>query len=237
MNKNATKAAVPVSALLLSFSVAASNLNTQFYLVPYLGVGAEWRHMEFKKDYGKNVTKSNYPQGNIYAGVKLNENLAFEAGYEQSTTLKRNTTLPGVTTVFGISLPAILGVNQYNIKTKIHGFHVNAVGFLPISKKYRLELIGSVGVARSKVKMSLDIPIFDSRPDTNHRDFSKSKWIPKIGVGLQHMLTSQFGIRGMVNWEGTSRFKDVKVVNVPSTYRARLKDSFGLGLSIFYNFK
>ncbi|MBS0423812.1 MAG: outer membrane beta-barrel protein [Proteobacteria bacterium] len=239
MKKNLIRGVVSASVSLLAFSAAASDFSDKCNLIPYIGADAQWRHMEFKEDYGKNVTKKNYPQANIYAGLKLHENVGFEVGYEQSSTLKRKTTLPGVATVFGISLPAILGNNQYNLKTKINAFHANLVGFFPLSEEYCVQLIGSLGVARSKIKMSLNIPVFDSRAplSTIHRDFSKRKWIPKIGVGLQHMLTCQFGIRGMVNWEETSRFKNISVVNVTSKYIAHTKNSYSLGLGAFYNFK
>jgi hypothetical protein len=242
MKKNLIKGVFSASVSLLAFGASASNLSDQFDVVPYVGADAQRRSMEFKQDYGKNLTKQNYPQGNVYLGLKLNQYVGLEVGYEFTKTLKKSTTANGTEIRFGqVFFPDIDTINGFDTKTKIRAFHGNIVGFLPISEQYCLQLIGSVGVARAKIKIVHDVPIENNIPNTafaaDHRVFSKSKWIPKIGLGLQHMVTCQLGVRAMAGWEGTNRFKDIKPTNVTSTLVGRTKDSFNFGVGLFYNFK
>lgn len=238
------KGVIAASASLLAFGAAASNVFERCDLVPYVGADAQWRHMEFKKGAGKDQTKSNYPQGNIYLGLKLNQYLGLEAGYERAKTLKKDARVLGSDTIFGAVLQpsAPNAVNEFNTKTKLRAFHANVVGFLPICEEYRLQLIGSLGVARVNINTVSIWNVINSTPTTpDFRDatqqvFSKKKWVPKIGVGLQHMLTCQLGVRAMANWEGTKM--SLKPLNTASEFTtARTKNSFILGLGLFYNFR
>lgn len=242
MKKNLMKGVVAASASLLAFGAVAGNLFEQCDLVPYVGADAQWRHMEFKKGFGKDQTKSNYPQGNIYLGLKLNPYLGLEAGYERAKTQKRDTSALGSDVNFGAVLfPFALNtVNELNTKTKLRSFHANVVGFLPISEEYCLQLIGSIGVARVNINTTRNITSLNNRTLSDDRVaalrevFSKKKWVPRIGIGLQHMLTCQLGVRAMANWEGTSM--TMKTLT-PSAFSARTKNSLNFGLGLFYNFK
>lgn len=235
MKKNLMKGVVAASASLLAFGAAANSLSEQWDLVPYVGADIQVRHMEFKKGFGDNITKNNYPQGNVYVGVKLNQYTGIEAGFERTKAQKKNTALLGSDNFLGTILFAPLPNDQTRIKTntKMSAFYANLVGFLPVfCEEYRLQLIGSLGIAHSNLKMTLDLP-----DDGVHRVFSKKKWVPKIGVGLQHMLNCQLGVRAMVNWEGT-KTSGIKPLNAPqSELRASVKNSFNYGLGLFYNFK
>lgn len=252
MKQGLIKSVISTSVSLLAFNVAASNLNLkeQFDLVPYVGADAQWRHMGFKKGYGDNITKKNYPQGNVYIGVKLNQYVGLEAGYERTTTVKKNTNVLGDEITLGTTLNPIdpTVVTQLNSKTKISAFYANVVGFLPICEEYRLQLIGSLGIARTRLHMTVDIPVLNNQTLSSadaadlHRVYLKKKWVPKIGVGLQHMFTCQLGVRAMLGWEGTARgsspVRDIRPLNRPtSEFTARIKNSLNVGLGLFYNFK
>lgn len=230
---------ISASVSLLSFGATASNLSDYCDLVPYVGADVQSRNMEFKKGFGDNITKKNYPQGNVYVGLKLNQYVGLEAGYERTKNVKKTTNLVASDMFLGIPLssadPAF--TTQVNTKTKISAFHASIVGFLPLSEEYRLQLIGSLGIARTNLNMVLEIPDSDLRAE-----FSRKKWVPKIGVGLQHMLTCQMGIRAMAGWEGTApgskSVQDIRPLNAPQSQRtARIKNSFSAGLGLFYNFK
>lgn len=243
MKKNLMKGVVAASASLLAFGAVAGNLFEQCDLVPYVGADAQWRHMEFKKGFGKDQTKSNYPQGNIYLGLKLNQYLGLEAGYERAKTLKRDTSALGSDVNFGaVFVPGAPNqLLQINTKTKLRAFHANVVGFLPICEEYRLQLIGSLGIARVNINTSRNvisvdnIALTDTEAASVQQVFSKKKWVPRIGIGLQHMLTCQLGVRAMANWEGTSM--TLKTLDSLPVFSARTKNSLNLGLGLFYNFK
>jgi len=239
MKKRLLKGVVSASVSLLAFNAAALNVRDHMDLVPYIGADIQSRHMEFKKGYGDNITKKNYPQGNIYLGLKLNEYVGLEAGYERTKNVKTSKILLGsdmfLSTILQPGDPTF--ATRINTRTKMSAFHASVVGFLPISEEYRLQLIGALGIARMNLNMAMEIPIADLR-----RVFSRKKWVPKVGVGLQHMLTCQVGVRAMASWEGTGRgsksAQDIRPLNQSqSELVARVKNSLNLGLGIFYNFK
>ena len=238
MSKMKMKLAATVFASVASIaasSVGASVWNGDCDLVPYVGIDAQWRHMSFKKDFGKDQTAENYPQGNAYVGLKVTPFFGVELGYESTTNKNKNSTVLGRDRTFGfIFLPDEHERNQsfnFKTKTKIHGPHLDFVGFLPISDEYCLDLVGSLGVAylKSKATFTLQDPLAPSLSLT-----SKSKWVARVGLGVQQMITDQFGVRAMATWENTSQLKlKVKGKNEPS---GRTEDSFILGLGLFFNF-
>lgn len=125
--------------LVIGLPVAAASDNG---ITPYIGMDAKWYHMPFKKGFGDNLTKSNYPQGNAFFGVKLNEFLGVEAGYAAAGTKTRNAILRDGSTLFGqlVEPDPITGAPTpafgTTTQTKLKGFNVNLVGFLPVSEEY-----------------------------------------------------------------------------------------------------
>jgi hypothetical protein len=54
----------------------------KFYLPEfYIGADAQVRNMRFEPNYGGNIYKREYPQSNVYIGVKGNEYIGIEAGF------------------------------------------------------------------------------------------------------------------------------------------------------------
>lgn len=215
-------------------------------IVPYIGLDAQWRYMDFQKGFGQNLVKPNYPQGNIYLGIKFNPYVGIDAGYERTISKTRRTTLLGGDTWFKKIIDDTFP-NRFNIfdtTTKIKGPHINIIGFLPIND--HLELIGSIGIARLKIQItnvqSMMANITLVPPDSF--EFVKSKWISRINLGAQYKLTDQFGIRATGGWESTAGMKDITLTSstlppllTPEGLVAKLKNSINFGFGLFYNFK
>ena len=79
---------VSVATIALSTTSAALAMTNEWWdgNKPYVGFDAQVRRMSFKGGFGNNLLQHHSPQGNLYAGVKFNEYVGVEAGYETTTT-------------------------------------------------------------------------------------------------------------------------------------------------------
>lgn len=258
MSKKLALLAAPVIALAASSSANSSEWGDWSSVKPYVGVDAEWRHMNFKRGYGDNVFKRNTPQGNAYVGVRLSDYFAIEAGYQaakkksRSCAIKQGDLLLGFDpTDTSMNLGAAGFPDTLNIvgTTQIKGAHLNLLGILPVWGEYRIQLIGSVGYASLKAKQSLKV--IDATGGgvptiqfNGYDAYSKRKNVLKLGAGLQHMLTDNWGIRAMFKWENTQRiqipgtlFQGVDPNTMAlQTATVRLKNSTIYSLGTFFTF-
>ncbi len=229
---------------LLGFSFVASADDFVFNL----GMDAQVRSMPLQQGFGSNIVKKSYPQGALYGGIKFNDYFGLELGYQRSITAKRKERLDsdGVS-YFGVGLA--LDPDDYETSRSTvssQGLYTGLLGFLPISEEYRLKGIASVGVVRMKTKITSALDLFDPFSNTtvinnSQFNFVQTKWIPKLSVGIQHMINDHLGVRALAGWEKTSEFDHIVGVNaknsVPSkTLYASLKNSTTLGLGLFYDF-
>lgn len=229
VNKKLTILAAPVIALTVSTATA----NDWWHVRPYVGADVEWRHMGLPNDLGGNLFKHDYPQGNIYAGVQLNEYIGVEVGFEATERKTRVANIPA-NTIFNNTTEDLYNLD-FNSTASIKGPHANLVGFLPLHQTIELELIGMVGIANLKGNFTrtfvkedglVTLPLLDK--------FTKRKNVLTLGAGLQHMFLENWGVRGMIKWENTNRFKialeeDTKQIT-------KLKNSIIYSIGAFFKF-
>lgn len=216
--------------LLATTSMVANHTlasGCDFCLEPYVGVDAQMRKMHFQKHFGGNLLRHKYPQANFFGGVKFNEYLGIEGGYEVSK--KQHTTkIPNQTDIiFGVRLrpvdPLVTNVQDLErASSKIYGWNLNLVGLLPIPCiEDCTQLLGSVGLAHLKLRVnsaftsigSVDLTPFGlgdlNNLLTNSQAFStrfrKTKTVLRLSGGLQHKIIDCLGIRALVSWEKTSK--------------------------------
>ncbi len=216
-----------------------------------LGMDTQWRSMPLQKGFGDNIVKKHYPQGSVYGGMKFNDIFGFELGYQRSVSADRKGILDknNGANYFGVGMLDPAAPNDYwtsHSKVSTQGFYTGVLGFLPISEEYRLKFIASIGVVRMKTKIITSLDFFDSftritTMNSSQFNFIQTKWIPKVGAGIQHMINDNCGVRAMATWEQTNRFNHIVGVDptdgLPSTKAfASLKNSTTLGLGLFYNF-
>ncbi len=207
---------------------------------PYVGFNAQVRQASFKDGYGKGAFAKKMPQGEVYAGFKVNPYLGFELAYLRSEERHRSPTSVYPNFVLGSPVSNMPGgYEEAKTSSKIDGGSVNVVGFLPINEDF--QLLGSLGLARLRVKLKYAPTVYTGVVYTaaevleNTRDFVKSKYIPQAKVGMQYMLTQAIGLKAMLAWEGTSRFN--LLTNKQATEaRVSLKDSYNVGLGLAYYF-
>lgn len=207
--------------------------------VPYVGFNAQMRRIHFKNNYGKDMFTKRMPQGEIYAGLKVNPYLGFELGYLRSEERHRTSSIGYPQAIFGAPFSTPGEYQTARASSKIDGGSVNVVGFLTINEDF--QLLGSLGFARLRVKLKY-IPIdITGDPYTNAevlsftRTFVKSKYVPQAKVGIQYMLTQALGLKALVGWDGTSRF-NLLTNKQAAPARASLRDSYNLGLGLAYYF-
>lgn len=211
----------------ISLPVVASQ---GFDFAPYLGIDVKQHNMQFKQNAGANLVQKNYPQGNLFAGIRFNECLAMEFGYEGTAKKTKTAFVP-----LGASFFGDVGLEDSSTtKTRIAGPHIDVLGFYPIfEERYCLDLFGSFGLANLKFKSRLDV-MTAGDPEVSSYSFLKRKLIPRVTLGVQHMINNNLGVRAMATWERTSSFKNIYADRGPLYMRP--KDSRSLGVGVFYSF-
>lgn len=165
---------------------------------PYVGFELGYQMADYKTD--GNIKYADFLEENMlslnpYVGFQLNEHFGVEVGYLQTQTGKKTTDASAALGTSGVDL---------NSELKISGFHADLVGRHELSEK--LDLIGSVGMARLKADLTLkatsgsvSAEASDDETDTAYR----------AGVGAEYALTDNIGMRGMfrymnVDFDGTA---------------------------------
>lgn len=250
-----------VSPLIMLTAAGTAMADIDFCFAPYAGVDAQIRHLDFKKNFGGNALKKNYPQGNFFAGFKFHEYVGLEFGYTVSEKKTAHVRHDNADIVFGAPLaqprPLIPSVgSSSHSSAKIKGWNANVVGFFPIlCEDDSLQLLGSIGVAQLKVKIkhtltttfnaidgTQDIDIIDTdllNSTPNKKFHKKYKPLLRISGGIQNMLTNCIGVRALVTWENTAKLKtagrDV-ASGVTTLTMIKPKSSVNYGLGIFWSF-
>lgn len=232
------------SVLALSTASTAMAGLSDLCLQPYAGVDVSIRHLGFH-DTAEKIFKRTYPQGDVYLGVKFNDYLGVQAGYEAIASRHKTTNFIGSDIFFGNTLNPDVpnGLNQIVSSVRQYGWHADLVGFLPFCEEYCLSLIGSVGIAQLRTKLSFTSPIVDNAVATatelalSNRTFTGRKYVARLGLGIQQMLSDCLGVRFMFTWENTSRFKKLIAPEQPTTAAiVNLRNSTTFGVGVFYNF-
>lgn len=251
----------------LAAGTVSANMGS-LNLAPYAGFDVQSRDQNFTKGVSKDLfEKKSAFQSNFFVGTKFNDCFGIEASYFQSETKSKNATVVagddyfsniiGADSASFLSSPAVgNAITRINTtsKYKINGFQATLIGFLPINHKF--SLFAGVGVSRTILRLSHKIHNFaDSGGNSNligirnnQLDFSKTKTIPRIIVGAEHLFTKHLGVRGSILWEQMSKFKNITPKTPMVTINAttgnsqsvnsilNLQNSMTYGLGLFYKF-
>lgn len=155
---------------------------------PYIGFEAGRLQADYKTSDGvdySQVFDDSFTTLNPLVGLEVNDYLAVEAGYMQSTSSSKDL---GTVTVAGV------GTVSGETDLKVKGFHLDVLGKYPVTERFKL--IGSVGVARLKADASLDVTgaaagsVNDSETDT----------VARLGVGASYGMGEHFDMRTMLRY-------------------------------------
>jgi len=238
------------SGLVLCASVLANApLQAQTYdwatPSPYVGLDAQVRYMPFKENFGKNLFKKYSPQGNIYGGLRLHENFGVELGYELNKKKSKTTDVHQGDGQLGGVVNPDPDVETYISKVKIKGWHFDLVGYYPVNLygECQTDLIASVGLGVKTLTADNDWSAYNGVPNTaafraaQYRSFKKRKTTFRLAAGVQQLVTENFGVRALVGWENTGRFKAIKSIQSPNgSSSISLKNTFQYSLGVYLTF-
>ena len=212
-------------------------------LTPYVGLDAQVRHMSYKSGFGGNLFNHNYPQGNVYVGLKFNNCIGIEVGFSGGPKRTRSATLNAGDINLGVPLVGELVFVTplvYSTTTRVSGVHADLVGFYPVNCD--MQVFGSVGANRLKAHFSQSG--ISSGPEsligTAPLRFKKHKTVLRLGLGLQQMLTCNVGLRAGLIWENTSKLNNIRLSQLTTLSDVmptiKLRDSLVYSLGIFWQF-
>jgi hypothetical protein len=201
-----------LTCLLMGLPVYAEMIENDLF--PYTGVDLEWSFMRGHHEWGKLLPKS-YAGSNVYAGVRLFD-VAVELGYD--FTFKQH-------------------CHSDFLKTRVRtdSWHADLNGFLAICPG--LEALGSIGLGRTKTTISADVHaaenVFEISPINGDR-----KGILRAGIGIQYMFENCIGMRTLVRWKNTEKFRvrANRINQAQGLHRKPCKDTASLTFGIFTYF-
>jgi len=204
-----------IAATALLATSTMIHADDELCLTPYVGADAQFRHMNFKSNYGDNLFEHHSPQGNVYAGIRVNDYLGLEAGYESSFRTSRTVVLGAGYISAGVPANPATTSAQFTSTLRINGPHLNILGVFPISEEYRLKFVALAGIASLKANLQRRLNYTTAAGGTTVLNqlttFENRKTVLRFGGGLEHMLTKHWGVRASLVWENTARLQ------VPST--------------------
>lgn len=117
----------------------------------------------------------------LFAGYRYNPNFALEGGYTDfgKFDARRNVTAP------------VVGSMSRN--TKVFGFHLDAVGILPLQGGF--SLFGKLGALYSVSKSSISTDGAIVPLATTSLNPKRSEWNPKVGLGAGYDFSNGLGLR------------------------------------------
>jgi len=243
--KNLKKILKNILLLSLFLSASSSALEFSLKMRPYIGVDAQWKHMDFESGEGQSLFRKNLLQGNGYLGFDINDYFGLEAGFESTFQRTKKVTLaPGDAGLGYVVLPGE-DTEGHIFKNKLSGWHVNVLGFSPwLLENNSLRFFASVGFSHKRAVL-IDKTISENgillaanQVEQLQRTFTARKTLLRLACGAQKMLNENWGIRGVFSWENTDRFRNLHSKENPTTNIGlpKAKNSLALGLGVLYKF-
>jgi hypothetical protein len=235
---NAKSWVVGLLAALLSTSSLANfeGMFDQYGFHPFIGIDGQYRHMNYDDNFGDNVFDDGLPQFDVYAGLRFCKYWGLSIGFENSRNEERTARLVEGDYYLGFFIPAGSGTETHLTHAKIKGTHVDLMGFYPICPRYNVDLLLTIGVVRNTLYLDDLLFAVDDIPVVApaFRSYKVRDTHARASVGLQHLFHPNFGVRGLVAWENTSEFDNLKPQENPAAVTdVKLKNSFIYSIGVF----
>jgi opacity protein-like surface antigen len=196
LNKKRLSIALAATAMILSTSAYADT-----DLKPYYGFDIQRTNIK----YNDNVDGTGVDAGtiledtlngiNIHAGIRPHKNVGFELGYfltsEESKSIATGASIGG-----GLTSSA-----DFNTKIRLSGFTIDSLGYLPIDKDEKFDLVGTAGLVYTKAELAANIPGVGSVSS------DESEIGLRLGGGAQYNFNDSFNVRGLARYQ-TADFED-----------------------------
>lgn len=203
---------------------------------PYAGVDAQWRHMKYLAGLGDNLFRNGYPQGNIYAGLRIHDFFGVEAGFETTPTRTR-TAVVSDGALLGVSVAELAPPTINLAKNRVKAWHTGVMGYFPVCDWIGnpIELLGYVGQARVKV-MYQNVTVYNANGPQNYltsvRTFMRRRSVLKLGIGSQYTFGTS-GVRFLLSYENTRMFNNLKSNEPSARMRLSMRNSLIYSIGVF----
>jgi len=146
------------------------------YATPYLGADFQYRSVNLR-GLNAHVFAKRAPAMNLYGGIMLNDDLAFEVGFHSAKQTKK---FPGMS---GASL-------------KMKGIHGALVAYYPLTADGKFKALGGAGLAQLR---------HHARHPAYRLDLSRC--VPRLIGGVEYAFTDAIGVRASFVWESAKSMK------------------------------
>jgi len=246
--KHVVKPLLSAATLLCVATAANARADWVNELSPYIGADAQMRQMSWPQDGGGNLYQKNNVQGTVFGGIGINRYVGVEAGYSV-TPFQESTRniLPG-TIVFGnpaSTTPLNTALMTFQSKWQVKDWHIDILGYLPVSEEHHFDLVGGVGFAKTTIFQTTNLisnAAIASPASLFNRTFTAKKGMLRLTAGVQHMVSECYGVRVLVNWVNTSKFnyltsqENIAGTTTGQWVLTRIKDSWAYGIGAFVKF-
>ena len=232
-----------LSVYVFSF-LAFMRPTLSFAYNPYIGLEYSQRSLNMAEGYGKGLFVKRLPQGNLLVGLKLNDYIGIEAGYSFSQSATRTAYSTAGDRVLGNLIPPNLLPDRFlaaENSIRLFGPHLSINAYLPIGTS-PFYGIASIGFAMLALKAQFkpignqaSIAFTPAATEKLTRHFSSKKLVNRIMGGMGYQITEQVGIRFLIGYETTSRFKNIAPKEL-GPLRMSLKNNTISNLGLNYSF-
>ena len=241
-------------------SPAAAKFADHFDLHPYIGADAQVWNIKTERGYGDTLFQRNPFQGSGYVGLKLNKHVGVETGGEYS---KQNFSKFVGNNEFFLGKDSDIDRTIFSGDLKKTSWFARIVGFLPLDKEDKIQLIGSVGLKKVNLKLKLkaverelvispsdaqeigvgnvlpngfiSLPINPVYEATTFKQ--DKKVIPCLGIGLQYAFNKNLAVRVGTNWEYMNKAGKLSgFVQPDDSYEARLQNNLVYSAGFYFTF-
>jgi hypothetical protein len=170
----------------------------------YVGIDYKIRSMKgrnLNSNVMSNIFPKSYSSTEVYAAHRFDNDVGLSIGLEKSKTEKKNYTF-GAGELFMNDTES--AGDRTSVRAHIQAAHFDVNGYYNFNEKF--EAIGQLGLALMHVAMDAS---FTSAAGvtSNMGPSSNYQVIPRVGVGAQYFMWRNFGVRGLLNWEGTNMYR------------------------------
>lgn len=183
---NTCKIAFSSFFFVAAVTALSAQAETGFRFQPYAGLEYQHTILDYRSIQGSIELKDTFNGGALYLGARLHDNFGIELGYNRTREGEK-----------------INHDDDSNIGLKISSFTFDTLGYLPLDTAKKVELIGSIGLARTKASLKFHDGLYLYNISDN-----ETKTDLRLGFGAQYEVFDNFRVRSMLRWENT-KFDDI----------------------------
>lgn len=177
---------------------------------PIVGIDYKWSTSNHSNQ-GFNGGRGRSRNGaSVYLGSRFCENFGLELGYDWSSRRSSTTTLTAAPVPAFGTIPAGSTFTGTVASSSRHSqWRLDLNGYMPIGCCEGFDLIGSIGIASARTRVSfaetgvITTPAGVTTATTAAGNFSgsRSRFAWRLGVGAQYMVSCNVGVRAMYRYE------------------------------------